>query len=127
MATVSPKQRVALRERAEHMCEVRRPGCLHYGTNAHHRKNVSQGGTDELSNLLLVCGSGTTGCHGWITEHPGEAKRMGWSMWRSNDPPFVPVFYRGSWARLDNTGNVHLLKRGEVRNELGHLSITNQR
>lgn len=121
---IRAKQRVALRERAQHMCEVRIPGiCQSHGTNAHHRKNASQGGTDELSNLLLCCGSGTTGCHGWITEHPGESKRRGWSVWRSNEPSLTPVVYRGAWARLDDTGHVHILKKGEVRNDLGHLSI----
>jgi hypothetical protein len=122
--SIPAKQRVALRERAEHMCEAKLPGCQGYGTNAHHRKNLSQGGNDELSNLLLVCGSGTTGCHGWITEHPAEARRRGMSMWRSDDPALTPVVYRGMWARLDNAGHVHLLKKQEIRNDLGHLSIT---
>lgn len=125
MMGVRASQRVRLRDRAEHVCEVRIAGvCMSYGTNAHHRKNASQGGTDDLSNLLLCCGSGTTGCHGWITEHPGEAKRNGWSVWRSDDPAVTPVRYRGAWARLDNEGHVNLLRRGAVRNDLGHLSIT---
>jgi hypothetical protein len=119
--------RAKLNERADRLCEVRLPGCYINANNAHHRKNQSQGGLDVLSNLLLACGSGTTGCHGWITEHPGEAKRRGLSVWRSDDPALTPVMYRGAWARLDNTGLVHLLKRGEVRNELGHLSITDER
>jgi hypothetical protein len=104
--------RAKLNERADRLCEVRLPGCYINANNAHHRKNQSQGGLDVLSNLLLACGSGTTGCHGWITEHPGEAKRRGLSVWRSDDPALTPVMYRGAWARLDNTGLVHLLKRG---------------
>jgi hypothetical protein len=82
-------QRAKLYERAENMCEVKMRGCLIHANNAHHRKNASQGGSDELSNLLLACGSGVTGCHGWITEHPGEAKRNGWAMWRSDLPEFT--------------------------------------
>lgn len=30
------------------------------------------------ANCLLVCGSGTTGCHGWITEHKRLAMAYGW-------------------------------------------------
>lgn len=122
---VATKQRKLLQERAEHMCEVARPGCFRRADNAHHRKNASQGGTDDLSNLLLLCGSGTTGCHGWITEHPGEAKRNGWSTWRSDTPADVPLLYRGTWVRLDDHGYVHVIPEGEVRNDLGHLSIRN--
>jgi hypothetical protein len=117
--TIRRAQRDKLRERADCRCEI----CGWPGNNAHHRKNRSQGGEDELSNLLLLCGSGTTGCHGWVTSHPAESKRLGLSVWRSDEPEFVPVMYRGSWARLDNVGQVHLLRRGEVRNELGHLHI----
>lgn len=123
---ISQRQRARLNERADRLCEVRLPGCFHHANNAHHRKNASQGGTDELSNLLLACGSGTTGCHGWITEHPGDAKRMGLSVWRSDDPALTPVRYRGLWARLDNVGHVIIIKSTEVRNELGHLSIANK-
>jgi hypothetical protein len=113
------EQRAKLVERADGRCEM----CGFPANNAHHRKNRSQGGEDELSNLLLLCGSGTTECHGWVTHHPAESKRLGLSVWRSDEPEFTPVMYRGHWARLDNVGKVYLLKRGEVRNELGHLHI----
>ncbi|WP_083213337.1 HNH endonuclease [Mycobacterium malmoense] len=98
------KTRPLLRQRGDHVCEV----CgLEFANNAHHRKNKSQGGQDDLSNLLLLCGSGTTGCHGWITEHPAEAYAKGWSVRSTDDPADVPVLYRGSWIRLDDLGNVH--------------------
>jgi hypothetical protein len=118
---VPARLKSSLVERASGACEV----CgSRSANNAHHRKNLSQGGTHELSNLLLLCGSGTTLCHGWITEHPGAAKReYGWSVWRSDEPADVPVLYRGQWVKLDNDGNVHVLKKGSVRNVLGHLSI----
>lgn len=116
-------QRAKLIERSGNMCEIRWEGCLRYANNAHHRKNAGQGGTDDLSNLLMACGSGTTGCHGWITNHPVGARARGWAMWRSDTPAEVPVLYRGAWARLDDEGYVYLLKRGVVRHELGHLSI----
>lgn len=72
--TVSAKTRAALRERAHSCCEAcGKPGA----TNAHHRINRSQGGPDTLSNLLLLCGSGTMGCHGWVTQNPECARAWG--------------------------------------------------
>lgn len=102
--TISPATRRLLRQRADGRCEV----CgLAWPTNSHHRKNRSQGGGDELSNLLAVCGSGTTECHGYITEHPGESYLKGWSVRQSQDPAEVPVLYRGIYVLLDNLGNLH--------------------
>jgi hypothetical protein len=127
---IPQRVRAKLYERAASMCEI----CgVRPATNAHHRKNRSQGGKDALSNLLLLCGSGTIKCHGYVTAPvknyhlwPAVPKRMGWCCWRSDEPSDVPVYYRGQWVRLDDAGHVHVLKRGEVRNDLGHLSIAHQ-
>lgn len=102
--SVRAKSRSLLRERSDRICEV----CgLARATNAHHRKNRSQGGGDELSNLLDVCGSGTTGCHGWITENPATSYLNGWSVRQPDSPLEVPVFYRGTFVVLDDLGNMH--------------------
>ncbi|GLU91318.1 HNH endonuclease [Agromyces sp. NBRC 114283] len=50
------------------------------GTNRDHRKNRSQGGHTVASNLQLLCGTGTTGCHGWVTSHPADAVADGWAV-----------------------------------------------
>lgn len=122
-----PKIRAKLNERADRLCEIRIPGvCLMHANNAHHRRNRSQGGRDVLSNLLLACGSGTTGCHGYITGHPADARRNGWTTWANDVPRDVPVLYRGWWSYLDDEGNVYLLRKGQVRNDLGHLSIAHE-
>jgi len=87
--TIKANTRIALKERAQNCCEM----CGRWGaTNAHHRRNRSQGGDDELSNLLLLCGSGTTGCHGFVTTEPQIAKRMGWTVRRISSPREVPVW-----------------------------------
>lgn len=101
--TLSPKIRGSLREREDRWCA--RCGLVR-ATNAHHRKNRSQGGQDVLSNLLLLCGSGTTGCHGYITEHPAEAYENGWSVRSHQDPADQEVLYRGTWVLLDDLGNL---------------------
>lgn len=101
--TVSTKARGALRQRSDGWCEK----CGYYrATNAHHRKNRSQGGDDALSNLLHLCGSGTTGCHGYITEHPTESYHYGWSVRSTDDPAVKPVMYRGTSVVLDDRGNM---------------------
>lgn len=115
IGTLPARQRAKLHERSGGECEI----CGKPANNAHHRKNRSQGGNHDLSNLLLLCGSGTTGCHGWATEHPADARKGGWSTWRSDDPLKVPVLYRNTWVRLDNDGNVIVLEG--KRNALGHL------
>ena len=49
------------------------------GSNRDHRVNRSQGGRTVVSNLQVIGGTGTTGCHGWITEHPEDAVAEGWA------------------------------------------------
>lgn len=101
--TIPAKIRTLLREREDNYCAK----CgMTFANNAHHRKTRSQGGQDVLSNLLLLCGSGTTGCHGWITEHPFDSYLNGWSVRRADDPAKVPLFYRGTLVYLDDLGNL---------------------
>ena len=116
---VSAKTRTNLKERANGCCEA----CGKSGaTNAHHRINQSQGGPDTLSNLLLLCGSGTTGCHGWITVNPSSAAALGYTVTLarlgeiSKDKPITPAnvpVWRFSrelgtheWVLLDNDGGI---------------------
>ena len=59
-------------------------------TSRHHRQRRRDGG-DRLCNLLLLCGDGTRGCHGWITEHPLEATDQGWIVPTWANPLNIPV------------------------------------
>jgi hypothetical protein len=43
----------------------------------HHRQRRRTGG-HSVVNLVLLCGSGTTGCHGWIHSHPANARAFGY-------------------------------------------------
>lgn len=48
----------------------------------HHRKPRGMGGTrdpeiNSSTNLILLCGSGTTGCHGWVESRRATAKNWG--------------------------------------------------
>lgn len=103
------KVREALRERSSGdpdigLCEL----CGKPANNAHHRKNRSQGGRDVLSNLLLLCGSGTTGCHGWITNYPRTSAERGWTVLSFEDSATKPVYlaYRGEFLLGDDGSKV---------------------
>lgn len=61
-----------------------------------HRKPAGMGGTsrpefNSPANLLLLCGSGTTGCHGWVEANRTAARNAGWLVWQSQDPEEMPV------------------------------------
>jgi hypothetical protein len=54
-----------------------------------------------------VCGSGTTGCHGWIEHHPDKAGKEGWHVRPWEDPDEVPVkILRQEWQTLLDNGEV---------------------
>ena len=100
---IPKKMRQELETRAGFQCEI----CGRWNAdNAHHRKNRSQGGRNELSNLMLLCGSGTTGCHGFVTEHPSTAAHHGWRVKSFQTPSDVAVSVRGRWVRLCDDGSV---------------------
>jgi hypothetical protein len=61
------------------------------GLDAHHRKLRSQGDMGTLDNGVSLCGSGTTGCHGWVHAHPAAAYRLGLLVHSWDDPAQVPV------------------------------------
>ena len=67
----------------------------------HHRKLRSQGGKHDVENLILLCGSGTTGCHGWVHANPKEAYAGGFIVRSSKLPVSVPVLYADGWHYLE--------------------------
>lgn len=59
------------------------------------------------ANLVLLCGSGVTGCHGWVESNRAEATELGWlvsriGIQRAEDIP-VP-YWDGLLHRLDDEG-----------------------
>lgn len=98
-------QRELLQKRSGGICEI----CMvAYATNWHHRKNRSQGGGNELSNAMHLCGSGTTGCHGRVTENPAEAYHYGWSVRSGHNPVDVPVWMGWQWVLLLDDGGLEV-------------------
>lgn len=94
--------RHAIYQRAFFECEFCGQENFAHGISIHHRKPRGMGGTkkkeiNDPSNLLLLCGSGTTGCHGWIESNREQAYEMGLLV-RQSDNPLEISF-------LDKAGN----------------------
>lgn len=71
--------------------------------SVHHRKPRGAGGTQDarsidLRNLVLLCGSGVSGCHGHIESHRAEAYETRWLLRSYYDLP-QPIL-RPDGARL---------------------------
>lgn len=61
-----------------------------------HRRARGSGGskaadTNTAVNLVLLCGSATTGHHGWVESHPLEALEDGWRVYQGQDPAAIPI------------------------------------
>lgn len=101
----------ALRERNDKIDRREQQRCARCGViiwaggSRHHRKFKGRRGGDEVSNGILLCGSGTTGCHGWAHAHPVSARMKGFALESHEDPKFHPVehaLYGVVW--LDDDG-----------------------
>lgn len=105
-----------VKERSQGVCEIQLPAvCLGKATNFHHRQNRGRGKVGEwrASNGLYICGSGTTGCHGRITNtngHRPEYERVGWIVPSWQDPAEVPVLiWPTGLVLLDDEGGFRKL------------------
>lgn len=79
------------------------------GWSLHHRKG-RRGDDTSYPNALILCGTGNTGCHGWVTEHPDQALDLGLAIRRlATTPEFEPINVRardkaGRWFLLTANG-----------------------
>jgi len=102
-------------ERANWSCEI--AGCeigdrRGVDFSIHHRSPRQMGGSrlawkNLPANLLVACGSATTGCHSVIESHRSGAVAAGWLILHRADPQTVAVLLRREvWVYLDNSGAV---------------------
>jgi hypothetical protein len=90
---------------------------VHY--SIHHRIPRGMGGSRDprlnmTANLLTLCGSGTTGCHGVVERYRSWARERGLLLWRSQEPDRIavaayrkgndPLFCEFDLVLLDNEG-----------------------
>lgn len=79
-------------------------------SSIHHRLNRGRGGSallERASILITACGSGTTECHGEVTENPAWARSIGWLLPRNNpdiDPTQEPILLVDGWHLLGDDG-----------------------
>jgi len=140
IAPKPPKQTAADERRARALVKRRDGGlCVKcrrvhplHGVNWDHRKNKGQGGLWAASNGQLLCGSGTTGCHGWKTQNPAQAAAEGWAVPAWADPLTYPArrwlpsglgTVRLAWVLLRDDGTFDEITEEDAlrRIELGRL------
>ncbi len=107
MTGPTPKTRAIVYDRAGLRCEV--CGGSAYGGSVHHRRRRGMGGSKRPeinlpANLLLLCGSGTTGCHGDIEAHRAGAYVDGLLLRENQEPTTTPVQLIYGLVLLDNDG-----------------------
>lgn len=90
--------------------------CNTEATQIHHRRPRGMGGTkrestDEAANGVVLCGSGTTGCHGWVESNRAQALIEGYLVPQHTEPATVPIHMgKGlamGWYMLDDLGGRH--------------------
>ncbi len=103
----------AVRKRDGYQC-VRCGGACHgrrgVDWSIQHRRARGSGGTrrpdaNEPQTLILLCGSATTGCHGYVESHRDEALANGWAVRLNDDPLTKPVqHWVHGWVYLTADG-----------------------
>jgi hypothetical protein len=78
------------------LCGVSLGGERGIDFSVHHRRPRGIGGssdpvTSSVSNVLVICGSGTTGCHGRVEQYRQIAMQAGWLVRQGQDPATTPV------------------------------------
>lgn len=110
----SPSTVATLYGRAGRRCELC-GGTLAglFGHSKHHRRRKGMGGSrlpwiNDVTNLLLLCGSGITGCHGRIESYRTAAYEAGWLLRDGEHPAEVPVL-------IHARGVVYLTPEGDYQ------------
>jgi hypothetical protein len=108
-AKVSDETRFTVLGRNGYKCEKCGEDFL-WGVSVHHRRPRMMGGSkNELlhqpANLIALCGSGTTGCHGWVESHRDKARELGYLIMKVESAEDIPFCDNsGKWWKIDNLG-----------------------
>jgi hypothetical protein len=59
----------------------------------------------ETANLIVLCGTGTSGCHGWVESNRAKARELGYLIQKIESAQEIPFQdEKGLWWQLDNLG-----------------------
>ena len=103
--------RTLVRERDAGRCQMCGKWVEGQVKSVHHRLNRGRGGSallERASILITLCGTGTLGDHGWVTNNPEEAGKTGWLLPRNNpdiDPTQEPILTYQGWRLLADDGS----------------------
>jgi hypothetical protein len=68
--------------------------------------------TNSAANQVLLCGTGTTDCHGYVEKYRDESLALGWLLYDIDDPTCVPLLHSiYGWVLLDTGGGWELTGR----------------
>jgi hypothetical protein len=106
---VSDETRFTVLSRNGYKCEKCGSDFL-WGVSVHHRRPRMMGGSSNpqlhlSANLIALCGSGTTGCHGWVESHRTESRELGYLIQKVESAELIP--FRddtGIWWHIYNDG-----------------------
>lgn len=62
----------------------------------------------NAANGILLCGTGTTGCHGWAHANVLQATEEGLIVSTWADPSIMPIMTWRGWVRIDDDGGLTL-------------------
>lgn len=96
-------------------------------SGSRHHRQLRRHGDHSPANLILLCGSGTTGCHGEVHDHPARARTLGLIVLSFASPESVPAWsdWRREWVLLDIGGQATVVETDEALEMLeatGHRS-----
>ena len=97
-----------VRSRDGHRCQMCGASILNQPSSIHHRRRRGMGGSALLerpSNLVRLCGTGTTGCHGFVESQRTLATVRGWLLGFLDDPEATPLSCFDGWVLLSDDGS----------------------
>jgi len=105
---VQEAARRIVRERDGHRCQMCGVSIVDQPSSIHHRRRRGMGGSallERASNLVRLCGTGTTGCHGFVESQRTLATVRGWLLGYLDDPEATPLQCYDGWMLLDDQGS----------------------
>jgi hypothetical protein len=115
---VSDEVRFLCFARAGYRCERCGKSGTAFGFSLHHRRPRMMGGTLRLhihqpAWLIVLCGSGVDGCHGWVESNRDQARDDGYLLFAIDNGEEIPFKdIEGRYWYLDNLGQKSTSKVG---------------